>query len=296
MIRYEYDREWVETEIRKADPKWFQKAEKRTRDLVVRGGFAEKSSIWSTVKPTFIRLQRNKCVFCERQFASPDDYGTIEFDVEHFRPKSSVTAWPDPARHPKLNYAFQTGLPSPSGYYWLAYELQNYAASCKICNTPLKLNYFPIAGARGTASASIRDLSDEQPFLCYPLGDLDDDPEELVTFDATVAIPAASMGAKHWRGQIIIDFFGLNDREDLHRARAQMIALFGPALQAVSDGRDSHDDRKLISRMQSPDLPHAGCIRAFKRLWSTDEARARQDYVRCRALAVSEIGIGPSDL
>jgi hypothetical protein len=234
----------------------------------------------------------NKCVFCERQFENPE-YGTIEFDVEHFRPKSSVEPWPDATRHPTLTYAFETGAVLASGYFWLAYDLQNYAASCKVCNTIFKLNFFPIAGTRGVTPASATTLMIEKSFLCYPIGDIDADPESLVTFSATTAVPAASDGHDHWRGRIIIDFFGLNDREQLHRERARMIALFGGAMRAVKNGTATDDDRELIGQMHSPALPHAACVRAFKRLWATDPVTADLVYVECRKFAVSSGGVAP---
>jgi hypothetical protein len=242
-----------------------------------------------------MNLQKNKCAFCERQFED-HLFGTIEFDLEHFRPKSSAVVWPDPVRHPELAYDFPTGAAQELGYFWLAYELANYAASCKVCNTTFKLNYFPIGGPRGTVAAPVAGLrNSEGPYLCYPIGTIDDDPEDLVTFTATTAIPAARTGNRHRRGRIIIDFFGLNEREQLHRGRAQMISLFGPALAAVSQGRDSPSDRQLIARMGSPALPHASCLRAFQRLWRSDEPTARRIVDLCREFAVSDAGTLPPD-
>lgn len=108
MIRYDCTAARLEADILAIDPRWFHKAEKRERALCALGHFSEKSSIWSIVKPAFMRLQMNKCIFCERQFEN-GQYGKIEFDVEHFRPKSTIAAWPDPVRHPKLRYQFPTG-------------------------------------------------------------------------------------------------------------------------------------------------------------------------------------------
>lgn len=157
-------------------------------------------------------LQLNKCVFCERQFESPL-YGTIEFDLEHFRPKSNVPAWPDPRRHSALNYTVAMGDASEQGYFWLAYDPLSYAVSCKVCNSIFKSNYFPIAGARGPVESSVADLTIERPYLCYPLGTQAEDLEALITFKATVAVPTQTAGPDRLRGQIIIDFFGLNARE-----------------------------------------------------------------------------------
>jgi len=104
-----------------------------SRDLpsyVAQGHYVETAAIWSTVKPVFMKLQLNKCVFCERQFESPL-YGTIEFDLEHSRPKSNVLAWPDPQRHSALNYTVAMGDASEQGYFWLAYDPLNYVAPAR---------------------------------------------------------------------------------------------------------------------------------------------------------------------
>lgn len=183
------------------------------------------------------------------------------------------------------------------GYYWLAYDIRNYAASCKVCNTTFKLNFFPVAGARGIAGTAVADLSRERPFLCYPIGDVDEDPEGLVTFVATTAVPAAKRsGHKQRRGRIIIDFFGLNEREQLHRERARMIGLFGSALKAEAAGRASPVDRQVLARLEAPVLPHAACVRAFKRLWASDPATAERAYDLCRAFSASDAGTAPPDL
>jgi hypothetical protein len=286
MIRYTYRRSDFDDEVRKIDKKWFDKAKTRTDKFVAQAGYEEESSIWSLIKPVFMDLQKNKCVFCERQFESRE-YGKIEFDVEHFRPKSSVVGWPNPSAHPKISYTFATGTASASGYYWLAYEPDNYAASCKVCNTTLKSNYFPIGGARGAVAATVTQLASEQPFLCYPLGTTDDDPEKLVTFIATTAVPAVRTGHKNRRGRVIIDFFGLNAREQLHRERARMISVVGPALQAVTAGGASQLSHDVVAKIDAPEVPHAACLRAFKKLWGTDPAIAKRTYEQCLAYAMS---------
>jgi hypothetical protein len=133
MIRYPYDATAIAAEISKIDARWATKAARRAKKLEQLGRYQEASSIWSTVKPVFMALQYNKCVFCERQFED-SLYGPVEWDLEHFRPKSNVTLWPDARRHSHLAYTENLGDASDTGYYWLAYELRNYAASCKVCN------------------------------------------------------------------------------------------------------------------------------------------------------------------
>ena len=293
MIRYEFQRASVEAEVLAADARWFRKAQLRTSRFVSAGKFAEKSSIWSTVKPSYMRLQKNKCIFCERQFENPD-YGTIEFDLEHFRPKSRVSIWPDATRHAHLNYPFATGADFQPGYFWLAYSLENYAASCKVCNSTFKLNYFPVSAARATSPTD--DLQAEQPYLCYPLGDADVDPASLVSFVATTAVPVLTTEASRRRGQVIIDFFGLNSRLQLHRERARMISLFGAALAARHGGSPSPADQELLSKLHSPALPHANCLRAHESTWTTNPALASRIYQTCRGYAVSDSQAAPPDI
>ncbi|MGY3572933.1 hypothetical protein [Bradyrhizobium sp. USDA 4504] len=266
------------------DPNWRKNAATRTKKLLKAKKFDDQSSIWSAVKPVFIELQHRKCVFCERQLEGLE-YGRIEFDIEHFRPKSSVKSWPPKGWN--RQYSIPMGAESRSGYYWLAYDLLNYAASCKVCNSPLKANYFPIAGKRIKARTTAAKLKRELPYLCYPLGSQDDDPETLVTFIATTAVPAAAAGHNRLRGEVIIDFFQLNDRLQLHRERARMISLMGNALKSIAAAdADAPSSRQIEKSLLHASIPHAACLRAYHRLWSGDNALARKVHAACQQYAV----------
>lgn len=295
MIRYDVDFTQLRAEVQAVDPRWPAKAAARTAKFVKAGRYSEKSTIWGAARTAYMRAQKFKCIFCERQFEN-ELYGKIEFDVEHFRPKSSVVPWPDATRHPRLAYRFPTGAASETGYYWLAYNLENYAASCAVCNSVLKSNYFPVAKSRGSAPSPIAALAAEDPFLCYPLGTGDADPEQLVTFVATVAKPMADAGHPRNRGQIIIDFFDLNGREMLHRQRAQMISLLGGALSAIHKGTATPADHQLVQQMLDPAVPHAGCVRAFRRLFAADPAKGQRVYDLCRAYAFDQTASAPPEL
>jgi hypothetical protein len=130
MIRYPFDAEMVSAAINEVDRKWLKKAVAHTKALIKAKSFpSDYPSDWSKVKTVFMKLQQNKCIYCERQLANRD-YGTIEWDLEHFRPKSKVACWPDHVRHRHLNYSFPTGPALTEGYHWLAYNLRNYASAC----------------------------------------------------------------------------------------------------------------------------------------------------------------------
>ncbi len=291
MIRYSFNAAQVAADIGQLDSNWLKKAGRRTAKLLRHGSYHEKTSIWSTVKPVYMTLQHNKCVFCERQLEG-GDAGRIEHDLEHFRPKSSVEAWP-PARGHALIYSHPTGSDFPTGYYWLAYDLHNYAVACKVCNSSYKHVYFPVGGARvqppgpATAAPAVAALLAEQPLLCYPLGSSDDDPEDLITFRATTAVPVHAAGFLRRRAEVMIDFFGLNAREQLHKERARWICIFGAQLQRRHQGIANGNDLKLIAKLSEPYLPHASCLRAYGRLWRDDPALAARIYDVCRDYAVS---------
>jgi hypothetical protein len=272
---------------------WLKRAKARTTKFVKAGSYSEKSSIWSEVKPIFMRIQHNKCAFCERQLEGPE-YGAIEHDLEHFRPKSSVELWPGANHARGLAYDFATGV-AGGGYYWLAYDLGNYAAACKTCNSPLKSNYFPVGGARGSYPADFAALAAEMPLLCLPIGEGDTNPEELVTFVATTAIPTAKEGFNRRRGQVIIDFFDLNGREQLHRDRARMLLLLYYALEGVltTKGAEKAIEESIVKRVTSPDSPHTGCCRAFKRTWETDRDLGRRIGDACKSYVASIAGTAP---
>lgn len=157
---------------------WLERAAERTDEFAQAGAYNESSSIWSQVKGVYMTLQHSKCAYCERQLEDPE-YGKIEHDIEHYRPKNPVKKWPTDkiAAERGIHYDFPVGDAWPEGYFLLAYHVLNYVTACKVCNTPLKSNFFPIAGDRGPQSDDPLSLQAEQPYLLYPLGDIDANPE-----------------------------------------------------------------------------------------------------------------------
>ncbi len=262
MIRYPITLADLEARVDAAVPGWRARAQARTAKFRRKKAYSESSSIWSEVKPVFMELQGNKCGYCERKLAEGDN-SSIEFDLEHYRPKSSVAAWPDdPA----------SGAASPSGYYLLAYDLRNYLASCKKCNSPYKSNYFPVASARQTSTADPVQLATEKPLLPHPIGDFDDDPETLITFDGAIPGPAKARGHASRRARVTIAFFSLATREELIRERAEIIR----ALYIAWEDRNHPVARRrqaaltTINTVQSNKFPHRNCARSFLALCESD--------------------------
>ena len=279
MIRYDIDDAELEKRIRAEAPRWLKKAEKRTEDCRKLGAFDDKGGIWSEVKPVYMKLQHNKCAYCERKLEG-EPYGLIEHDVEHYRPKNSVEVWPSPriAGERKIDYRFETGGAYDRGYYLLAFHPRNYITACKSCNSPLKSNYFPIAGARGPQSDNPADLAVEKPFLVYPIGKADDDPEDILTFEGINPKPVKRTGHRRLRARVTIDFFELDTREELIRGRSEVIRELWLALLVLDS--NLHDDEKQIAKETiasrgSAMSPHCNCARSFLKLYEKDPAHAK---------------------
>ena len=271
---------------------WLRRAAKRTEDFRRAGRYEEKTGIWSEVKRVYVDLQHNKCGFCERKLSDPHR-GIIDYDVEHFRPKSSVTAWPTDAVKAKRGYTWPMGDGCDPGYYLLPYHPWNYLAACKPCNTALKSNFFPVAGPREVAGDDPWTMVGEKPFLVYPIGALDDDPAEILTFVGNLPVPAKKRGHAHRRARVIIGFFELDTREDLLEERAKWIGALWVAVRLAETGNET--DRAFaearIREYLAPFAPHSRCLNAFHELLVRDRpgaervARAMGDYLAEKARA-----------
>lgn len=260
---------------------WRTRASLRTTALVAAATYNETGSIWGEIKPVFMVLQNYKCVFCERPLGGKE-VGSIEHDLEHFRPKNGVKAWPSAAKRRTLAYSFLTGVASADGYYWLAYDLANYAAACKPCNTVLKSNAFPILRARGAATASVAALNaSEQPLLLYPVGPGGDDPARFLTFEGIVALPLNPHGIAWQRAKVTIDFFRLNTRQELRRGRFEVIRTVFLASEVAATSPNATfvaHARATLLEVVSVASPHSACAKAYLDLMVTDPDAAYEIY------------------
>lgn len=289
MIRYDLPAAGLAAEIEAERKGWLKRAERRTKKFIDARKYHEKSGIWSEIKAVYSRMQNNKCAYCERQLASLDFGGAIEHDLEHFRPKGDVPPWPSPAiaAERNLKYSFSTGDALPAGYYWLAYHPENYCVGCKKCNSPLKTNYFPIAGRRGAVAGDPALLDGvEQPLLIYPLGNRDENPAELITFVGINAVPRARRGVQRHRAQVTIDFFELNRREELIRERAEDLVALDNALAVIetsSDPARRTTAENDIIRMRASAHRHSACILAACDLYQSKPLKARELFSAARS-------------
>jgi hypothetical protein len=289
-------------EIRKVLRDWSKKARARTKQLLTAGKYidadqwhrlpaAERNALdkpidvdWSSVKYLFMRIQNEKCAYCERKLASEDTKGgRAEHDVEHFRPKNSIKRWPAPN-----GIDFPTGDPD-EGYYWLAFHLLNYCTACATCNRGFKSSYFPVAGKRLLPQQSpiSKAASAERPLLIYPLGKVDEDPEELIRFRGIAAVPPADDPLldseaktdphRNRRARVTIRFFGLNEREELRWGRAEKLRELEKSLSLIHKGNRAENKaaRDDLLRLTNGSSEHTACVRAMIRLYDNNKKTAQ---------------------
>lgn len=262
---------------------WLKKAKTRTTKFKKQGFYKENSSIWSEVKHIYMTLQgESKCIFCERKLESVT-FGKGEQAVEHFRPKGNVKTWDAVEELVKLGISFTAAAEKNSGYYLLAYYPLNYTASCNPCNSVLKSSYFPIAGDYNLQIEDMADFLKEKPYLIYPVGDFDEDPEDLIGFYGVTPFAKPKEGFSYQRALVTINFFKLNDvegRKNLFQARAFIIIALYAQLEILNNPTSTASEKKtaekLIKGFTSPKAPHTNCARSFVKLYETNRAEAQE--------------------
>ncbi len=292
MIGYPISQEGMEALVEIEKPGWLKRAGERTEGFRDAKEYNEKSSIWSEVKPAYMKFQGDgKCVYCERKLESVV-YGKGEQDVEHFRPKGNIRPWRTP-KHLKDQGISTTAVPEKKrGYYLLPYHPFNYAASCKPCNSALKRDYFPIAGKYNLSGDDPKKLISEQPYLIYPIGNFDKAPEDLICFHGVSPRAVASDGHDRLRALVTIEFFKLDDtkRKNLQRERAVIILALYPQLERLANGAVDADKKiaeEIVDGFTSPKACHTNCARGFRNLHARDRNEAKRVFDLAAGLIMS---------
>lgn len=278
MVRFETNLETITSQVTAFKDTWPSRAAERTAQFIAAGKFNDAAPIWSEIKAVFIRLQHQKCAYCERPLPG-EEFGAGEYDLEHYRPKGRVQVWPTP--NDDLRYRFSTGEANAHGYYWLAYDLGNYAVACKSCNSGLKLDRFPVAVARGSAVANVNALNEsEQPLLIFPIGAGDENPRDLIGFIGAVPYTKLKRGRRSRRARVTIDFFHLADpkREELFRDRFELIRSLWGQIKIANDSNASSEEQQdaklMLEVLCSARSPHSSCAAAFVELYTQNPIKA----------------------
>ena len=133
----------------------------------------------------------------------------------------------------------------------------------------------------------------EQPYLIYPIGDFDEDPEDLIRFHGASPQAVVDNGYRRARALVTIEFFKLDDvtaRKNLVRERAVIIVALFPQLEKLADAAPGGADpqaQQLVDGFTSPTSAHTNCARSYKRLFKSDRVEAKAIFDRAVMLIVS---------
>ena len=208
-----------------------------------------KDRFWQDLKPNFMKTQYQKCGYCEIQISANGD-------VEHYRPKSEVQELV--AEGTELDNSRRLkGRKRPAitekGYWWLAYEWENYLLSCAICNQKYKSALFPVASDRKQRNHTKykvqdpkkTDVGNEKPLLINPF-EKELDPFKHFEFLRTGIIKAREGDT---RGKETIRVCGLR-RISLSRQRGpRAVEIWDDALDFLDPNNTAREFNKLAVRL-----------------------------------------------
>jgi hypothetical protein len=237
-----------------------QAKQREVKAAIRAGDPPDFTDLWGEFKADLARAQYRKCGYCECKTVVTT-YG----DVEHHAPKSEVWILPDDPDAwgaevedlANVHGRVKDVLRPSGGYWWLAYDWDNYLLACSICNSGWKRCYFPVVEDPRTAPPTI--ASAERPLVLHPFGRRD--PAKHLEFhrDGTVT---PRRGSRH--GLETIKVCGLHRpslqeaRRDIARRTHERIDRLAAASPAATDEilRSIHEDGRITS-------DHCGMVRAI---------------------------------
>ena len=143
--------------------------------------YPDVDDIWGRFKASLSEAYFMRCAYCE-DFA----IGTASGDVEHYRPKKRIRQLNHEhigkEKEHLINISGRKYIKGcTTGYWWLAYDWNNYLLACQPCNQKWKSDLFPV---KGDINVTVRPLISNQdaevPLLINPI---DTDPNEHLKFE-----------------------------------------------------------------------------------------------------------------
>jgi hypothetical protein len=111
----------------------------------VDGPHFERRQLWKNPKYKRVLVGDpglpSKCMWCERHCE-----WKRQLDVEHYRPKAAITRWE--GSPPLVSNQPPKEVDVSGGYWWLAFDWNNYSLACGPCNQGWKRNLFPVRDPR----------------------------------------------------------------------------------------------------------------------------------------------------
>lgn len=155
-----------------------------------------RSDVWGALKDTLRKASHSKCWYCESIDIRSDNA------VDHFRPKNAVAE-----------------CPGHEGYWWLAFNWDNYRFCCTYCNSHHaagmgggKATHFPLRDEAQRAKTPTDDVEAEEPILLDPT--VAADPGMLWFDEDGMSVPHPLCGGPgnypYYRADVSIKFYHLN--------------------------------------------------------------------------------------
>lgn len=301
MISYKKDsngkiinHQYIKTLVDEQKPNWTIRATERTNFYRNAGEVTDTSHIWSEIKEVFMKIQGNKCAFCETELEGRNS-GKGVHDIEHFRPKNRITKWKTSTEFNTLGIDI-TDPNNSKGYHLLTYNLLNYSIACGPCNQAIKKDRFPIKGLYNTLMENPMEESDsEVPLLIFPIGDFDANCEDLIAFEGSVPIVVKKNGLDFEKAITTIEFFRLgraDERGRLFLERCEKILTIASILDTDDDPSEYE---AILKNIISDRSKHANCARSYIRLLKNNPNKAKEILTEVKQFVLTYIPDGNLD-
>ena len=219
---------------------------------------ADFTPVWRNHKAALTTAQHDKCGYCELWLSSHPG------DVEHYHPKAKVQElpvdkkkWGREGRGVYNVRGRRLKKVSSKGYWWLAYDWDNYLAACNRCNSGWKRNIFQVDESPRTDPDP---STNETPLLLNPF--CGEDPADHLEFDSIGQVNSLN-DSKY--GRSTIDTCGL-DRDSLVRARFEKADSAYELLNEYAEAESVEERNRVVKRfikMGRPEYSFAGMVRAI---------------------------------
>ena len=188
--------------------------------------------VWREFTDYFSRQQCVRCGYCDVVTS------TCPGDLDHFRPKAKVSELSDDRErwgHEIDGTArvkrHRPNKESPSGYWWLAYDWNNYVYACERCNRQWKCTLFPVLEGDARQWPPQQEGPEETPLLLHCYG-TENPSKHLLFDDDDLGSVKAVEGSRH--GWETIKTCGL-DRQTLRTKRLTIVPHVYELVREISD-------------------------------------------------------------
>jgi uncharacterized protein (TIGR02646 family) len=224
---------------------------------VRKAAIAKRAALWRLFAKHVSTVNNNKCWYCESK------ENRSRMPVDHFRPKASVD-----------------NCDGHDGYWWLAFDWENYRYCCTLCNsltadpngTHGKADKFPLLNENDRCSDEACDLENERPVLLDPFKSRD---VRLLTFlENGIPAPNADKGTDDYkRADDTIKIVNLHEgkiRVSRLRIAAQIKRIMkkiNSLLEKQKNGENVDDDLEIFENQLSVYLDEEAAYRTAAKVY-----------------------------